>query len=162
MSVVMNFSIVFRNNEMVKLRVAVLIIGMILSPVKPMPPPPFNCRLYDVFCGQTIVLEETTPTTRPPPVIDNCVFYRRADNIIHLPFLRLHAMEKNWSQAKSTCEREGGHLASPRTGQELELYMDYVSSIRYGVTGYWIGVSRDSVSDPWMTVQGTTRWWNFG
>ncbi|XP_067009915.1 uncharacterized protein [Anabrus simplex] len=139
---------------MVELWVAVLVIGMILSPVKSSPHSLRQRHAWlDNDYGESTLQEDTTTTTRPAPVINNCVFYDRVDDGYYHS-LRLHIMKKTWSQAKSTCEREGGHLASPRSGQELELYMDYLSRLRQAEKWFWIGVRRNSVRDPWMTVQG--------
>ncbi|XP_067009912.2 hemolymph lipopolysaccharide-binding protein [Anabrus simplex] len=139
---------------MVKLWIAVLVIGMIISLSLSTTQRPVRDGGQGITEAHTVKIDTDrhTPTTRPPPVINNCTFYYRDG--YRLPYLRFHIMKQTWAQAKSTCEREGGHLASPRTGQELEIYMDHVSRLRQTDTWYWIGVSRDSVSKPWMTAQG--------
>lgn len=59
----------------------------------------------------------------------------------------------NWTEAKSACERVGGHLATITTQGEQDAIMDYLQT-KSGRSGYWLGGTDRNKEGVWTWVTG--------
>ncbi|XP_067009609.2 uncharacterized protein [Anabrus simplex] len=147
-----------RNVKMMKYWVLILTIGTNIFPIMPaaVSTQVVNAEFQWIPEPSPPEITTTESPTAPPTTIDYCAFYNPVPGL-QQRFLRLHTMEKNWEEARITCELESAFLAVPRSGQEIELYLDYVSRLRlYGgsTTDTWIGVRRNVQGGQLTTVQG--------
>lgn len=63
-----------------------------------------------------------------------------------------------WTQAKSACEKAGGHLATITSAEEQAAVLDYLRE-GSGLSGYWLGGTDAAQEGDWRWVTGET--WSY-
>ena len=84
--------------------------------------------------------------------IETCL--GNSENIVE--WLKWVNTRSNWAVSRLHCEQIGGKLFDDLNGTSAQLqFMYYKLHDLCLHIGYWVGVTRTTVSDPWMYLNGT-------